>query len=194
MKQYIFAKYLVFVFMMLIMATHAWSASLAEADVENFISSLKEIQVLGQQYDDLNNLDDELELDAEEEMKMPENPMSDSLERIRGHEIYGRIQNVVRDHGFSDAEEWANVGDRVFRAYISLDLEDEKPAMRAEMEDALREIEENPHMSDHQKTQMKQMIENVMSSVEEMTDAPEADTDVVKGHMDELRQLLETEM
>ncbi len=193
MKKYIFAKSLVFVFMMSITATYAWGASLTDADVENFISSLKEIQVLGQQYDDLDNLDDEFSPGAEE-MKMPENPMSDSLERIRGHEIYGRIQNVVRDHGFTDAEQWANVGDRVFKAYISLDLEGEMPAMRAEMEDALQEIEENPHMSDQQKTQMKQMIENVMSSMEEMTDAPEEDMAVVEGHMDELRQLLEMEM
>ncbi|MFO8111811.1 MAG: hypothetical protein R6T92_04790 [Desulfosalsimonadaceae bacterium] len=193
MKKRIFARCLLSVFFLaVVLGGSVYASSLRDADIKNFISSMKEVQMAEEEYDDLDEFVDDEDF-SEEDMEMPDNPMSESIKALRGHEIYGRLDGIAKDHGFSDATHWASVGDRVLKAFFSILLEEEEPAMREEMERSLREIDENPHMSDAQKQEMKQMMKNAMSSMDAMADAPAEDVDAVRPHMGELRQVLEGE-
>ncbi len=193
MKKWIFTKcFFAVFFLTVVTGGYVQASSLKDADIRNFISSMKEVQMIEEEYDDLDDFMEDEDL-SEQDMEIPENPMSDSIKALRGHEIYGRLDGIAKKNGFSGVTQWASVGDRVLKAFFSILLEEEEPAMRSEMERTLREIDENPHMSDAQKQEMKQMMRNAMSTVDAMADAPSEDVDAVRPHMGELRQVLEGE-
>ena len=191
MKKIVFTNIMAAVCIAAIFAAGAHAASLTDEKIRNFIASWDEIQEIGEEYDDLDDLDDEAGIYGDEEMAtMPERPMSHAIERMRGHEIHNRVDNTVQGYGFSDINEWGDVGDRVIKAFFSLQIEEESPEMRAQMEQAMREIEQSP-MPDAQKEQMKQRMRSQMEAVEAMADAPEEDIEAVRPHMEELRRELE---
>ncbi len=108
MKTRIFIRCLLAAFFLtVVMGGYVHASSLKDADIKNFIASMKEIQDIEEEYDDLDDFIDDENL-SEEDMEMPENPMSESIEALRGHEIYGRIEGIARDHGFSDVTHWAS--------------------------------------------------------------------------------------
>lgn len=179
-----------FVLMFALVGT-VFAAPLRDADIKNFISSLKEIQTLEEEYDDLDQYYEDEAFDSGKSAEMPDNIMSDSIARLKGHEIYGRMQGIARSHGFRNVEQWAKVGDRVLRAFFTITFEEEDRDIKAEMERSLREIDENPYMTDEQKQEIKQMMQNTMASVEYMTGAPAEDVRAVRPHMDALRQVME---
>lgn len=192
MKNRIYAKCMLVVFFLTVaLGGYVHAASLKDSDIRNFISSMQEIQLLEEEYDDLDDIEEELDPLSEEDMQMPEKPISESMDRLKGHEIYNRIQGIAQSHGFANVEQWANVGDRVLKAFFSILLEDEEPAMRAELERSLREIDQNPHMTEAQKEEMKKMMTGAMSSIDAMADAPGDDIKAVRPHMEELRRTLE---
>ena len=191
MKKIIFTNILAAVFIAAILAAGAQAAALTDEKVRNFIASWDELQEIGKEYDDLDDLDEEAGIYDEEEMAaMPERPMSHAIEKMRGHEIYNRVDSTVQGYGFSNINEWGEVGDRVIKAFFSLQIEEDSHGMRAEMEQAMREIEESP-MPEAQKEQMKQRMRSQMEAVEAMADAPEEDIEAVRPHMEELRRELE---
>jgi len=191
MKKIIFTNIVPAVFLAALLASGAHATSLTDEKIRNFISSWEEIQAIGEEYDDLDELEEEAGIYEDEEMAaMPERPMSHAIEKMRGHEIYNKVDSTVQGYGFSDINEWGEVGDRVIKAFFSLQIEEDSHGMRAEMEQAMREIEESP-MPEAQKEQMKQRMRSQMEAVEAMADAPEEDIEAVRPHMEELRRELE---
>ena len=191
MKKIIFTNIVPAVFLAALLASGAHATSLTDEKIRNFISSWDEIQAVGEEYDDLDELEEETGIYEDEEMAaMPERPMSHAIEKMRGHEIYNKVDSTVQGYGFSEINEWGEVGDRVIKAFFSLQIEEDSHEMRAEMEQAMREIEESP-MPDAQKEQIKQRIRSQVEAVEAMADAPEGDIEAVRPHMDKLRRELE---
>lgn len=94
---------------------------------------------------------------------------------------------VASRHGFSDAGEWADVGARITRAMMALHMAEAAPEMDAEMEQAMRELDESPHLSEQQRDAIRQQMQQAMGMVSQMTsDVPESDLAVVRDMQDEL--------
>lgn len=194
MKHCIFVNCLIAVFVLTVTAGHIHAASLTDAEIKNFISSMQDVQAFDDEYEDIDDFEGhEDEMLAGDDMTVQEEPLLKSIQRMKGHDIYNKLEDVVRKHGFSDLEQWAQVGDRVMKAFIGIHIGDQQPNMQAEMEASIREIDENPHMTEEQKDEMKQMMRNAMSSMEKMTDAPSEDMDALRSHIDELNQVLDYE-
>ena len=192
MKTRILMNVLVGLLVVPLMAVYAHGASLTDAQVKRFVASMEEVQQLFDEYDDLHEMDDDFDdFDGEIDMTFPENPMSDAIAEMRGHAVYNRLQGVVRKHGFSNVEQWAGTGDKVMMAFYSLLMEEAHPEAVAEMQAALREIDDNPYMGEAQKQEMRKMMESAMSHMSHLMDAPAADKAVVRPHMSELRRVLE---
>jgi predicted metalloendopeptidase len=187
MKKSIFTACIVFVLMLFAVAGHAGNDPLTDNQVENFISTMKEIHPMFEEYDDLDEIDDET-ID-------PDNfeiGMAEEMEMLKGHEIYGRIENVVQNHGFSDIGEWGNTGDRIMNAFFSIMFEKDAPVARAQMEQAFRDIDENPYFSSDQKEEIKSKYkESTEKLIEAFLFAPEEDMEVVRRHNDALHKLFE---
>jgi hypothetical protein len=106
---------------------------------------------------------------------------------MKGHELYDDLAKAVRSHGFSSPEQWGETGDRIFRAWSALEMGQQSGQMNQEMAKAMEEINNNPHMSEAQKQQMRDMMGGAKSMMDHASSAPEADKRAVRPHMEALR-------
>jgi len=174
----------------LLLAVPAHAGALTDAKITGFIDSFQSMEQIAKKYDDLDDLD---ELTGEDHNPMAGgdfNPMSQAVEAVRGHPIYNELSETVAKHGFSSAEDWASHGDRIMRAMMALEMQERDGDMDQEMQRAMQEMENNPHITPEQRAMMKQQMEQAASGMKAMADAPAADIEAVRAHSDRLRQAL----
>lgn len=164
----------------------AHAGALTDAQIRNFISSMAELQVLSDKYE--GEFEDRLQ---EEDFQDWNTIFSRSLEKVKDHEMYGEIQQIVRANGFSDTDEYGQVGDRIFRAMMAHEMGQQAAQMRADMAQALADIENSPNMNAAQKQQMKEMMRSSMGMMESAGDAPEEDIRALAPHIDELKNVMD---
>lgn len=174
-------------------ATSATADTLTDRDVKNFIDSLAALQ---QMEGELTDLADEMERQMESNSGDPTMPnfghmFSDAVSRIEDHPQFGKFSEIVEDSGFDDATDWGKTGDRVFQAWIALEMQDQGSEARQQMASAMAEIDNNPNMSAEQKAQMKEMMQGAISMMEQASKAPAADIEAIRPHIEELRRVTE---
>lgn len=163
--------------------------TLTDQTIRSFIDSLKTLQSMEGEFDDMT---EELSADnGNAEMPDMSRIFSSSVSQLRGHEAYDRLEDVAQDHGFANAQQWSQVGDRIFQAWTALEMGDQAPQVNQEMQKAMAEIDNNPHLSEAQKQQMRNMMGGAVSAMQEAANAPEADKQALRPHMDALRKTLE---
>ncbi|MDX1599457.1 hypothetical protein [uncultured Marinobacter sp.] len=164
--------------------------SLTNEKVRAFINTLQEAETLEDDFDQLN-----------EQMQGSRNPsdmpdfssiFSDSVNQMRGHEAYNRMEDIVKNNGFDSMEDWGATGDRVFQAWMAIEMEDQHPQMAREMAAAMDEINNNPNLSEAQKEQMRSMMGGATAAMESARQAPAADKQAVRPHMQALRAVTES--
>ena len=105
---------------------------------------------------------------------------------------YPEAEDIIRDNGFSGADDWANTGSRILNAWMALEASEEAPRMEEEMERQMREIEDNPHISDEQREMMKEQMEQARGMIQGMTeDVPEGDKEAVERNRDRLSAVMQ---
>lgn len=175
-------------FLLFALGLHAGQPALTDDQIRRYVASLQDLEELGDRIDD-----DELDpaFDTENGQadleRMMRNPMSSAVTALEGHEAYGDFTRIVSRHGFATPQQWGEVGDRIVRAYMTLQMEREQPRVQEEMKQALREIENNQHMSAAQKEQMRTMLEQSMAGMKAMTGAPREDVEAVRANEDTVR-------
>ena len=171
----------------------AQAETLTDQTIRSFISSLETLQGMENEFDAMKE-----DFPAEKGGRGTEMPdmsriFSSSIERMKGHDMYNRLEDVVEQHGFANPEAWAKTGDRVFQAWSALEMGEQSGEMNQEMAKAMEEINNNPHMSEAQKQQMRDMMGGAMSAMETASKAPEADKRALRPHLDALRSATESD-
>ncbi|WP_428396850.1 hypothetical protein [Marinobacter salarius] len=183
-----FSPALVPLLLLLLLAPFAAQAeTLTDQTIRSFISSLETLQGMESEFDEMTE-----DFPAEKGERGGEMPdmsriFSSSIERMKGHDLYNRLEDVVEQHGFANPESWAETGDRIFQAWSALEMGEQSNTMNQEMAKAMEEINNNPHMSEAQKQQMRDMMGGAMSAMETASNAPEADKRALRPHLDALR-------
>ena len=169
----------------------AHAETLTDQTVRAFISSLEELQTME---DEFSELTEDLS-DEEDTAEMPDMSriFSSSIEQMKGHDMYNQLEDVVQQHGFSNAEQWGRTGDRIFHAWSALEMGEQSGQVNQEMAKAMEEIDNNPNMSEAQKQQMREMMGGAMSAYKEAANAPEADKRAVRPHIEALRWATEAD-
>ncbi len=164
------------------------SASALDSDaVERFTASMEALHA----YEDENPFDLDEPEEPEEFVQVMRAPMSSQLDQMRDHEAFGDVQRIVGEHGFADVESWAVTGDRVLRAFTALEIEEETPDLRAELEQTRAQIQEAPGMSQEQRDMALKMIEQTMvPMMEVLDDVPQEDRDAVAPHRSRIADVL----
>jgi len=171
-----------------------WAAhadTLTDQTIRSFISSLEALQGMEDEYDELT--DDLAPAEDDGETLDMSRMFSSSIEQMKGHDIYDELETVVKQHGFSSAEQWGKTGDRIFQAWSAIEMGEQSSSMNQEMAKAMKEIDNNPHMSEAQKQQMREMMGGAMSAMESASNAPEADKRALRPHLDALRAATEAD-
>ena len=102
------------------------------------------------------------------------------------------VQEIARRHGFADAREWSETSGRIFSAFYAVEMERAIPKMEREMEQSLREMENNPDIPEEHKANMRAMMEQQMEVMQQaIPDAPERDREAVAGRADELKAVFD---
>ncbi len=160
--------------------------SLSDQKISSFIESLKAAEQLEPEFEDLND-----EMGSPNDGSMPDfsHMFSNSLSNLKGHEAYSQLEDLAQDHGFDNLEEWGATGDRIFQAWMAIEMEQQNPAARQEMEAAMAEIENSPHMTAEQKAQMRAMMQGAMGAMQSASNSPPADVEAVRRHIDALREI-----
>ncbi|MBW0148302.1 hypothetical protein [Marinobacter arenosus] len=162
----------------------AQARDLSEQTIQAFVDTMKAAESLEPEFEALT---DEMAADQESEMPDFAHIFSDTLSSMEGEPVYTRLEDIAQEHGFSDLEEWGTTGDRIYRAWMAIELEQQNPQARQEIASALEEIDNSPHLTEAQKAQMRAMMENAMSAMESAKDAPREDIEAVRPHLDLLR-------
>ncbi|GGC68251.1 hypothetical protein [Marinobacter halophilus] len=171
-----------------LIAPKAFAQNLTEANVRAFLDSLQAAEpVLREHEDELDEFEDGAETTDLSAI------FSSGLEQMKGHAMLKDIEKVTKRHGFSDIEQWAQTGDQVFQAWFALEMEAQGPAAQQEMQRALAEIDNNPHMTEEQKAQMRAMMGTAMNTMNAAKDVPDDAKRAVRPFMDELRAMSEDE-
>mgnify|MGYP001092458967 CR=1 FL=1 len=103
---------------------HAFGNTLSGQDVSRYINATTELHDYEERFDDFEeawaNESDGDDYRPERIRSM----ISDSLAfmRTRDQEAYQTVDRVSRRHGFSSAEEYGRVGDRVLLAFLAVEM------------------------------------------------------------------------
>lgn len=116
---------------------------------------------------------------------------SDVLDSFKQHPSYADFKRVIRRHGFRSGEEWASLSDRIIKAMITHEINASRPQIEAEMEEMLRELRNNEHLSAEMKEQFERQARSQLSQMNEMWSAPEGDVRAIQPHIATLRKVLE---
>lgn len=157
-------------------------------DIQHFMNAMKPLQKLGTKYDF-----------AEDENLPDKNgdfadfsPMSQSLEAVKDHESYEEFKTIILKAGFSSPQQWANVGDRVIRAYTSLRIIEEMTPQRiAEILKDIEEVEKNQYLSPEIKKQILESLTRTMTLKDNISEATKADQESLKPYLAKLERLFE---
>ena len=181
-----------FAIVALALAGIAHAERLTDARIEGFAASLPEVEKLVDAYEagGGRTWDDERLLPKAGEDWAP---MSGAVAEMAGQPYYEDFLGVIKGHGFDSAEQWGEVGDRITRAMVALELKEEEPDMRADMEAAIAQIEGNPNLSPEQKAMMRQSMVAAAGILEAASDASPEDVAAVEPHREMLSEVMDDE-
>ena len=176
----------VLAFILPLLSFSAYAQELTDNRIQSFITTLEKAAAMEPEFEDLNDSQDKETPDFSR-------IFSSSIEDLKGQDLYVRLESMVQNHGFKNLNEWAATGDRIYGAWIAIEMADQSPALRKEMESALAEIESNPDISAQQKAQMRTAMETSIGLTQQASAAPSADIEAVKPHLKALRTIAEQE-
>lgn len=119
--------------------------------IDRWIAAMGDLQQWAEQHG--AELEDDMDVDAA-------HPGEINFERMMNEfaRRHDDVQRIVRRHGFGDTGEWANISGRVFNAYMAVKMGDAVPEMERQMQQALREMEENANIPEEHKEMMRQQM------------------------------------
>ncbi|MCF8473103.1 MAG: hypothetical protein K9G26_00285 [Emcibacter sp.] len=156
-------------------------------DIQYFMKVMPPLQLLGQKYNFENG--------AEQNQIMDINnftPMSNALEIIQTHKAFSEFQSIIHTAGFSSPQHWATVGDRIMRAYISLQTaKNMTPKKIQDMTISIEEMNKNEYLSLETKQNIQNNLNNMIEMVRNTPQDIKNDQETLKPFLTQLERLFE---
>lgn len=159
--------------------------ALSSNEVDRFVTSLEDVEAFGEAVRERGDGD---------VISQPTNPFEGgafspygaSITALRGAapKVYADFAKTLKPHGFAPAE-WASVGDRVFAAYMAIEL--------AENPDYAQMRDMDPAMLDMMPPAARAQFDGMMKALEKLKDVPEADLAAVRPSVAALEAHMEAD-
>ncbi|MBT8400262.1 MAG: hypothetical protein KJO98_07285 [Rhodothermia bacterium] len=159
---------------------------LSDDRINGFIASIVALEEWGENHEEeVDALEDVFDGDAMGDIS---NPFAAATRMIEAQSWSGEVVDIVQDHGFSGLEDWARTGNRIFMAFMAVQMDVNKVDMEAGLAEALKQIE-NSDMTEDQKAQTRQMLmgANQMASI--YANVPQADKKAVAPFLEKLENM-----
>ena len=142
---------------------------------------------------------DEKDMKFLESQRNPNGPQLDalftsSMGALKSHKFYGDFRGLLKSNGFSNPDEWAQLGDKVMAATIAVEMEKNLGTIeqsQAQMAQVMAQMKNNPNLSAEQKAQMEQMMGIGQQMMTTGSNVPAADKEVIKRNKDLIQRVLE---
>lgn len=159
---------------------------LSDDRINGFIASIVALEEWGDEHEEeVDALEDVFDGDA---MGDVSNPFAAATRIIESQTWAGEVVDIVQRHGFNDLEDWARTGNRIFMAFMAVQMDVNRPQMEAGLAEALKQIE-NSDMSADQKAQTRQMLLGANQMASYYGAVPEADKKAVTPFLEMLETM-----
>lgn len=153
------------------------------ADVINrWADSMEGLEAWGEENDDL----------TQEDFIDPNDPLNVEASMARTAREYPEVQEILADNGFSDGDNWANIGGRIINAYGAVMLSetvDSPDELQAQMEAQLEVFAGDPNINEEQLAMIREQMEEASQMMAQMMAAPAEDIAAVEANQARLDQL-----
>lgn len=106
------------------------------------------------------------------------------LAPVKDAGLYDELSDLTGKYGFSRPEDWADASVRIIGAMGAIEMGDSMQEL--DIQKQLKEIDNSAGLSAGQKQQMKQMMEQSLQAVKQMSSASEADIAAVKPYLEQI--------
>ncbi len=174
------------------LAAPAHAQTLNSSTIEPFIASVIELQTILEGAEE--GTPDETFEDEDDNCTDPTKAFTSLAKELGNHPpTKDKVSSMVKRHGFSSLAEWAQTGDRIYTAYMAINMEDQ-PMMDGMMdENAIEDYMASVGdvMSDARKKEIRAMMESAMKSNEAINNAPSEDIEAVRPYADKITAINE---
>ena len=185
-------RLLVTLFVSLALSLPAFALELTDQNVQKWMQSYSAIM-------DWSKTQDKKELEFLEKEQAANTPEFDALftnamKGMKNHKIYGEFTGVLKKNGYSNPDEWAQLGDRIMAATLAVEMEKHEAnsgQTRAQMKQAMDAIMNNPNMTPEQKAQMQQMMGMGNQMMDVASNVPAKDKEVIKRNASIIKQVMD---
>lgn len=175
---------------LLLLSAHVAAASLTDAQVKNYIASVKAFDQMEFDNDAFGSWLAEAEVGGDDSDGLLS--MVKMVKQSPRDANYKKAEQIVQQHKFSSLQQWAEVADKVHAAAIALMLGADNRSLQNEMQRAKAEIENMKGLSAEQKEMMLSMATAGLDMVSDWgAGASDADIKVVRRHLTELSEVME---
>ena len=169
-----------------------FALELTDQNVQKWLTSYSAIM-------EWSKTQDQKELEFLEKEQKGQTPQFDALfsnavKSMKGHKIYNDFSGVLKKNGFSDTGEWAQMGDRIMAATMAVEMEKHQNTTgqnRAQMQQAMGAVMNNPNLTPEQKAQMQQMMGMGNQMMDVADKVPAQDKEVVRRNSGLIKQVME---
>jgi len=162
------------------------AGTLSDAQVQNFIGTMKGVQKMGRHMK-AEGKNDVVSDQVRHAMatKSEFTPFSTSVETLKAQlpDQYKELTKIVTEQSFSSAEDWGKTGDQVIAAYIS-----EKMLSSSAQTPEQIKAQMDPKMLEQMPPNLRAQMEQTFAMMNKVLEVPEADRAVVRPYMDQIDQ------
>ncbi|NLW82685.1 MAG: hypothetical protein GXY42_13600 [Desulfovibrionales bacterium] len=156
------------------MWTPVWSAGLTGAQVKGFVHVMQELKPLFDKYAD--------EIGDDGDAMSTAHIVRDWAGGLQGQT---EAEGVLRRYSF-DSTSWSAVSQQVTEAYMALKFGKDGQDISAQLQDALRAIEDSSDFPAEDKEQMVARMKQSIEEFERIRNVPQADQDAVQPYLTNL--------
>lgn len=165
------------------------ASTLTDSTIESFMASLQDMQAIFEDSGE-DSLDEEIADDDDMDMDFT-SVYSGMVEELSNHPPTQRkVSAIAKRHGFESLTDWARAGDRIYTAYMAINMEGQPAMDGGAMESYMASLE---HMPEEEKNNIRRMMGSAIKSNDRIRNAPTEDIEAVRPYLDELTALHEME-
>lgn len=162
----------------MLLSALAQAAPLTSQTIQSFIDVQRELEDFDQRFPELDR--------RSEDVTDPAHPVSSFLPLLEEFpEAESHLEAIIEDHGFSDLEQWADIGDRVYTSMMAITFREMSPQEKA-MFDEMANAPIDEDAPEYLKAQMRQMKEMNKGFQQAVKSASDADIEAVRPFLDQL--------
>lgn len=171
----------------------ALALELTDQNVQKWLASYSAVSEWSKSHkdDDLGFL----KSGADEAMADPGSMLTRSVKAMEGHKLHGELVGVLKKSGFSDPQEWAQLGDRIISATMAVEMDKLQasggPAPDQMQQQMMNAMMNNPQIPAAQKAQMQKALQMTQHMAAKAKTVPEQDKAVIKRNNALIKQVIE---